>query len=120
MQTPKELSILAMTVREMDTLLAQARVQKVRHSLGVLDPAESGPRSASELAATLTPQELAQLMNSNTELQKQIQVRISDGPRATLAQLIEAKKRGQAEQVLELLNQRELATRLQQQKRSLP
>ena len=102
-QTPKELSLLAAAVRDMDALLAQAKAQKIRQSLRILVPAEDGPRSADQLAATLTPEELARLVDSNAELQKQVGVRITNGLMATAAQLIQAKKREQGVQGLELL-----------------
>ena len=117
---PREQAMLARAISEIDSLAAQARAHKIRRDLGILDPKGGGPRSANELATTLTPEELARLGDSNKELEGLIKLKIQTGPREATAQLAEARKNGQTEQVKTFLAQKELQLRLQQQKKSLP
>ena len=117
---PREQAMLARAVQDLDDLAAQARIQKIRSSLGVKDPQARGPRSAEQLAITLTPEELARLSESNRELEGILDLKIAAGPRAATDQLAAARSSGQGEQVKALLSQRELQLRLAQQRKSLP
>jgi hypothetical protein len=74
---PKEQAMLARAVRDIDQLAAQARTQKIRRDLGILDPQGDGPRSANDLAATLTPEELDRLAKGNKELEQSSRCRSS-------------------------------------------
>ena len=55
---PRELAMLQQAVKDMDLIQAQSRAVQLRQSLGVKLPDEQGPRSAWELAATLTEEEV--------------------------------------------------------------
>jgi hypothetical protein len=117
---PKEMAMLARVIADMDAISATARATKLRKDLGVLEPRTAGPRSAQELASTLTPEELARLHVSNNELQKELNISIDIGPRAATRSMLAAKQRGKGAEVEALLDARVLEMRLQQQRKSLP
>ena len=117
---PKELSMLSRAVSDMDTLKAQSRATQLRQKLGVAQPEGRGPRSAWDLAATLSVEELRLLDVSTQELSKELGISLQQGPRSATHQLIAAKKAGRTSEVEQVLRDRELQLRLSQQRKSLP
>ena len=117
---PKELSMLKRTVADMDAINARARAEQLRQTLGIKEPAERGPRSAWELAATLSEDELRLLEQSTQEMTEQLGVSLQQGPRAATQQLIAARQAGRMDDVEKMMTDRELQLRLSQQRKSLP
>ena len=110
---------MSFTVRQMDFLAAHSRMERLRSRLGVLEPEGQGPRSAGEIAATLTPENLNSLQESNEELQASIGLQLSSGPRLVISTVAHSKQQGQAREVQEALENREQEVRLQSQRKSL-
>ena len=117
---PREQTLLTKVVYEMNELAAQSRVERMRRSMGLQEPAHMGPRSAMQIAATLTPEQLHALEKSNEELQQLLQVKLDAGPRAAMGALIRAKERGQTAEMQEMLVNKEHELRLSSQRKSLP
>ena len=55
---PRDQTLLAFTVRNMEFLAAQSRAERLRRRLGLPDPEGKGPRPAADIAATMTPENL--------------------------------------------------------------
>jgi hypothetical protein len=117
---PREQTLLTKVVHEMNWLAAQGRVERIRRSMGLQQPEKSGPRSAIQIAATLTPQQLASLEKSNEELQQQLKVQLDKGPRRAIDSMVKARERGQTKELQEMLANRETELRLSSQRKSLP
>ena len=128
---PKEQAMLQQAVRVIEDLAFKIRSQKARRALGMTQLEGSGPRSARDVAAGLSPESLQDLEESNRRLEKEIGVQIGweahdesllerPGPRATTVALAKARAAGKAAQVIRLLEQKEHELRLENQRKSLP
>jgi hypothetical protein len=116
---PREQTLLTRIVTEVNYLAAQARSERLRRRLGVPEHSNRGPKSASDIADTLTPERLQSLEESNQQLQQNLGIQIQAGPRAVTRAMAAAKQKGQAREVLEALAAREDEVRLQSQRKSL-
>jgi len=119
-EVPREQTLLAKIVKEVDFLASQARVERLRRRLGMPEPSQGGPKSAHNIAGTLTVQRLGSLEESNRELQGQLGLSFQAGPRAVTEAMAVAKQKGQTKMVQEALADREEEIRLQGQRKSLP
>ena len=95
-------------------LALKSKSQKARRALGLIQLEGSGPRSARDMAAGLSPESLLDLEVSNRRLEEEIQVQIGwethdeslqerPGPRATTVALAKARAANKAAQVAWLL-----------------
>jgi hypothetical protein len=116
---PREQTLLAFTVRSMEFLAAQSRPERLRMRLGLPDPEGKGPRSAADIAATMTPENLNTLEQSNRELQEALGVQLQGGPQMAIQTLAAARQRGQVLEVQEALTNREQELRMHGQRKSL-
>ena len=127
---PREQALLCKAIELVREVAQKRRSKQLRQELGLQDVETSGPRSAEQLAAGLTPEALEQLEVSNQELEKSLNISVGwerqdgclvkSGPRQTTAQLAAAVKSGQGMMVTAFLGQRELELKLETQRRSLP
>ena len=127
---PRELALL-LRARQLVTDAAFKRRARMRQEeLGVKPLGASGPRSAIELAASLTPDALAALEKSNQELEAQFGIslgwenqgdlQVRSGPRETTHRLAAARQAGKGAEVTAFLEQHEQVLKLETQRRSLP
>ena len=73
---PKEQAMLQQAVRVIEVLAFKTRSQKARRALGMTQLEGSGPRSARDVAAGLSPASLQDLEESNRRLEEEIGVQI--------------------------------------------
>ena len=126
---PKEQAMLQQTV--LVEFAVKSKSQKARRALGLVQLEGSGPRSARDVAAGLSPESLQDLEVSNRRLEEEIQMQIDwethdeslqerPGLRATTVALAKVRAADKAAQVTWLREQKEHELRLVNQRRSLP
>ena len=128
---PREQALLHSAIRLVRDAAFKKRARRMCNDLGIKSMDLQGPRSADELAASLTPAALASLEDSNKELEESLGIAVGweaqqgglmvrTGPRATTQKLAEAVKTGRGLEVTAFLDSREQALKLETQRRSLP
>ena len=128
---PREQALLHSAIRLVKDASFRKRARKMCNDLGIKSMELQGPRSADELAASLTPAALASLEESNKELEESLGIAVGweaqqgglmmrTGPRETTQKLAEAVKTGRGLEVTAFLDSREQTLKLETQRRSLP